>query len=303
MVFWRKIILLMIAAVLAAGIGCDKGTDKSDEKSADSFRVPDSMLSPKDRFQLVLDEYHPIKGGVMANKDIVLHYSASQIYDFISRKMFGIAFDSYRMIEDKIGRPAQGKVVCIGAKDLEEYKYLTRKEWWYYGTIKGDTIYFEPYDIMLKRLDKESKQTIAQIAFIQKFGQMALREKSGGRIPLWLRESMASHFAREGIVIKAQAAQFREEYIDFNPTVDQLNDYLADAQEMGLTRVSFYIAYQMFENLLDLSSIEGILNFAEELGKGKSLDEASLKLFGMDYKALIEKISDYKSVPEEGWKM
>jgi hypothetical protein len=299
----RKMVVLAITVILVVGIGCEKGSDKAEKKSAESFRVPDSLLSPKDRYRLVLDEYHPIKGGVMANKDISLNYPASEISDFISRKVFGIAFDSYKMIEEKVGRPAQGRVVCIGAKDMDEYKFLTRKEWWYYGTIKGDTIYFEPYDIMLKRMDKESKQTIAQMAFIQKFAQMALREKSNGKIPCWLRESTASYFAGEKFVLKAQAAQFREDYIDFKPTVDELNNYLEVAQGMPLTRVSFYIAYQMFDNLRDLSSIDKILNFTEELGKGKSLDEASVGVFGMNYKALIKKISDYKAVPEEGWKM
>ncbi len=299
----RKITILVLAIIMIIGTGCDKESDKSGKKSEESFRVPDSLITPKDRFQLVLDEYHPIKGGVIANKDISLHYPASQIYDFISGKMFSIAFDSYNLIEEKIGRPAQGKIVCIGAKDMDEHKFLTRKEWWYYGVVRGDTIYFEPYQIMLKRGDRVSGQTIAQIAFIQKIAQMALREKSGDKIPRWLRESTASYFAREGAVLKEQAAQFREDYIDFKPTVDELNSYLEIAQEMALTRVSFYIAYQMFENLLDLFSIEEILIFTEKLGEGSSLDEGAIEVFGIDYKTLIKKISDYQAVPEASWKM
>ncbi len=300
---FTKITILALAVILVVGTGCDKGSDKSEKKSEDSFRIPDSLLTPKDRFQLVLDEYHPIKGGVMANRDISLHYPASGIYRFISNKMFSIAFDSYNIIEEKIGRPTQGKIVCIGAKDMDEHKFLTRKEWWYYGVIKGDTIYFEPYDIMLKRKSRESGQTIAQIAFLQKFAQMALREKSGDKIPRWLRESAASYFAHEGSVLKEQAAQFREDYLDFKPTVDELNSYLEIAQEMALTRISFYIAYQMFENLLDLYSIEEILIFTEKLGEGSSLDKGSIEVFGIDYKALIKEISDYQAVPEASWKM
>lgn len=298
---YLKIAVLVSAVIFVAAAGCNNGTDKDKNKDDESFRIPDSLLSPKDRFHLVRDEYHPVKGGVMANKDIVLYYPASEIYDFISRKMFGIAFDSYKLVEEKIGRPARGKVVCIGAKDMDEYKFLTRKEWWYYGFIKGDTIYFEPYNIMLKRFDKKSEQTIAQMAFIQKFAQMALREKSNGRIPLWLRESIASHLAGEGYVLKTQTPQFREEFTGFNPTESELNDYLKSAQDMGLTRVSFYIAYQMLENLIDISSMEEIMTFIEKLGEGSSLDDASKEVFGIDYNTLISKIDDFKAVPEKGW--
>ena len=260
------------------------------------MRVPDSLLTKKEPFDLVLDEYHPVKGGDIANEDILIHYPPTQLYEFMSGKMFGIAFKSYKEIEEKIGRPSDGRVVCIGAKDMDEYKLLTRKDWWYYGTIKGDTIYFEPYHVMLKRFDRVSDQNIAQIGFRQKFAQMALDRKSGGNIPTWLKESMASYYADEGYVLKAQAAQWRDEYYDFRVTAEELNQY------MGLTRVSFYIAYQMFENLMEISSESRILEFVEKLGKGYSLDQASTEVFGFDYDTMISKISDYEAVPPEDWK-
>ncbi|MFO7914604.1 MAG: hypothetical protein R6U43_02805 [Candidatus Krumholzibacteriales bacterium] len=291
-------VIILLSLLIIAGCG-----DGEKEKSGDrEFKVPDSLLTDKDQFELVEDSYHPVKGGDIANEDILVHYPPTEMYEFLSGKIFGIAFNSYTEIEDKIGRPAEGRVTCIGASTMDEYKLLTRKDWWYYGTIKGDTIYFEPYNIMLKRYDRASKQNIAQIGFRQRFAQMALDRLSEGGIPTWLKESMASYYAGEGYVLKAQAAQWREEYFDFRVTADELNGYLEEAQDMALTRVSCYIAYQMFENLMELSSEDQVLNFVKKLGEGRSLDQASTEVFGFDYETLISKIDDYESVPPRDWK-
>ncbi len=298
----RILAALAILVFVVGGFGCGKEQDEKTAKSEKEFRIPDSLLSPKDRFNLVIDDYHPIKGGVIGNEDIEVHYPPTEIYDFLSRKVFGIAFDSYQEVKELIGPPSGEKVVCVGAKDLDEYKFLQKKEWWYYGIIKGDTIYFEPYQLMLKRRDRMSDQSVAQIAFRQKLAQMALRERSGGKIPLWLREGMASHIAEEDVVVKAGAAQWRDEFSDFRATEAELNNYLEVAEGMALTRVAFFIALQMFENLLEMSSMEKILSFLDELEEGKTLGQASRSVFGMDYPALIDKISEYRAVPEPGWK-
>lgn len=293
-----------IAAVLLSLLvfaGCGSDTDRK-EGGEEAFKVPDSLLTDKEQFDLTVDSYHPVKGGEIGNEDLLVHYPPTEMYEYLSGKVFGIAYNSYREIEEKIGRPAEGQVVCIGAKDLDEYKLLTRKEWWYYGTVRGDTLYFEPYTVMLKRYDKVSQRNIAQIGFRQKFAQMALERRSGGGIPLWLKESMASYYAGEGHVLKAQTVQWREEYTGFRVTVEELNQYLEQADNMALTRVSFYIAYQMFENLMDLSSEEEILEFIDYLGKDYSLDDASMEAFGMDYETLISKLGDYEAIAPEGWK-
>lgn len=298
----RILAALLVTVFIIGGLSCG---EKQDEKTAESekdFRIPDSLLSPKDRFNLVVDDYHPVKGGVIGNEEIEVHYPPTEIYDFLSRRVFGIAFDSYNEVKELIGPPSADKVVCVGAKDLDEYKFLHKKEWWYYGTIKGDTIYFEPYQLMLKRHDRVSGQSVAQIAFRQKLAQMALRKRSGGKIPIWMREGMASHIAEENAVVKAGAAQWRDEFSNFRATEAELNSYLEVAEGMALTRVAFYIALQMFENLLGISSMEEILSFLDELDDGKTLDEASESVFGLDYAALIEEIDDYRAVPEPGWK-
>ncbi len=290
----RKNAGLLILAVSVMAIvsvfGCG-GKDSKEEKSSDAdFRIPDSLLTAIEGYHLTVDDYHPVNGGIMANKDIALHYPASHIAEFVSTKSFGYAFNAYRTIQARIGRPVSGQLVIIGAKDLAEYTFLTRKDWWYYGVMQGDTLYLEPLNIMLKRYDFVTGRSIAEIGMIQKMTQMALKRISGGRIPIWMREAAASFLADEKPVLQLQANEFRNELVGFNLSIEELENHLKVAEDKALTRVSFFISYMMVENLMKFSSFDDIVSFARILGEGKTLDEAADEIFGMSYGQLLEKI-------------
>ncbi len=289
----KKRISLAVFAVLALAMAVSAGCgDQSKEKkdTEDDFRVPDSLLAPIVGYNLIRDDYHPVNGGVMANKDIEFHYPASQISRYIAVKNFGFVQSAYNLVSTKIGRPSSGTIVVIGAKDLSEYQFLTRKEWWYYGAIQGDTLYLEPFNVLLKRRDFVTQRTFAQIGPIQKISQMALKNISADRIPLWMREGAASTLANEGGILQLQAHEFKKELIGFNPPIDKLEHYLEIAEDKALTRISFFIAWNMVKNLLESSSFEDLVSFASKLGEGKSLDEASESAFGMNYGELVEKV-------------
>jgi hypothetical protein len=272
--------MLILALMLGA---C--GKESKDEKTAEKdFRIPDSLLSPLDRFKLTRDDYHPIDGGVMANAEIELHYPPGDIARYVAVKSFGAARDAYAKVRNAIGAPAEGRVYIIGAKDLDEYLFLTRKEWWYYGVVRGDTIYFEPLDVMLKR-------TILETGMAQKIAQVALNRRSAGRIPYWLKEGLASHVADEGVMLRYQIVQFRKEGIyDMNPSPEEIEKTLEEAYDMPSTRIAFYNAYLMTQNLLSMSDMGSAIEFIDHLGEGKDLDTASREVYGMDYSSLLKSV-------------
>ena len=280
---WAALFVLALAAAMA---GCGKKAEK-DQDSAENFRVPDSLLTPIEGYGITIDDYHPVNGGVMANKDIELHYPASSIARFIVTTNFGVVFNARKKIEREIGRPFPGRIVIIGAKDLDEYRFLTRKEWWYYGVLQGDTLYCAPFDVMMKRFDVTSQRPVSEIALTQKMAQFALRNMSGDRMPLWMREAVASWIAGEKSILEVQAIEWGKELIGFNPPVEELDGYLRDASDRGTTRVSFFISYKMLENLLESHPMSAIMAFAGRLGEGADLDEASREIFGVDYATLI----------------
>ena len=84
----RSAVIVLLSAALVLSAGC--GGDKKEDTSADSeeFRVPDSLLSPIEAYNLVVDEYHPVNGGIMANNDVELRYPARDVARFIATKSF-----------------------------------------------------------------------------------------------------------------------------------------------------------------------------------------------------------------------
>jgi hypothetical protein len=278
----RTTMLIAILCALLAAFGCGK-RDKADTESAERFRVPDSLLAPIEGYRLTVDDYHVVDGGVMANAQIELRYPASEIARYLAVKVFGYAKNSYEKVSKEIGRPAAGKLVLVGAADLDEYLLMTRKEWWNYGFVKGDTIIFEPFDVMIKR-------QIAVQGITNRVAQVAINRRSGGRSPFWLKEALASRIAEEGEILRIQQPEFQYEGRAMNPSPEAIERAIAEGTDRGDSRIAYFSAYRMLENLLQNNSMEQVLSFLDRLGEGATLDEASRKAFGVDYGALIDRI-------------
>ena len=275
-------IVLMVVLVLVLVAGCGKG-DREENASKTEFRIPDSLLSPLDGYKLTRDDYHPVRGGTMESAELVLHYPASEVARYVAVETFGAARKGLDLVRESIGPPADGKVVLIGSLDLDEYRFLTRKEWWYYGVVRGDTIYFEPFDIMLKR-------TILEVGIAQKMAQMALGKRSGGRIPLWMKEGLASRVAGEWSIIRTQMAEFEDGVYDTTPSPDRIEEILAAADDRPLTRIAFYCSYIMVNRVVQEFGMERILAFLDLLAGGRGVDEACMDAFGMNYVSLLDRI-------------
>lgn len=287
---WRPAAIVFLAAALVLSAGC--GGDKKEDSATDDeiFRVPDSLLSPIEAYNLVVDEYHPVDGGRMANADLELQYPSKEIARFIAVRTFGEILDGYRKVVRNIGRPVDGRVVIIGTKDLPEYAVVTRKEWWYYAWIKGDTIYSEPLDILLKRFDPVTERSLAQIGLTQRMAQMAFDEISGGKIPVWMKEAAASYVADERPVLRTQVNQFATVMEVFAPTLDELEMYIMAGEDMEMSRLAYFYAYRMLEILLEKYEFSNVTGFARRLGEGASLDEAAKQEFGMSYGEMVSAV-------------
>jgi hypothetical protein len=277
----KRLIPIAVLIILVT-FGC--GEKKEEKPAADQeFRIPDSLLSPLDAYKLTRDDYHPVDGGIMESKELVLHYPASEVSRYVAVETFGKAIDAYRLIREEIGPPSDGRVVMIGARDMEEYRFLTRKEWWYYGVVKADTIYFEPFNILLKR-------TLLKMAITQKMAQMAIDKRSGGRVPLWMKEGLASRLAEEWPVIKSQKAEFDNGIYDVKLAPESIEEILYAADDRPMTRIAFYCSYVMVDRLVSEFGMGSVMTFLDLLAAGRSYDEASMEAFGIDYAALLEMV-------------
>jgi len=274
--------LVAALCTLLVVFGCGKGA-KDSKKSDEAFRVPDSLLAPIEGYHLTVDDYHVVNGGVMANAQIELRYPSSEIARYLAVKTFGLAKTGYEKVTKEIGRPAAGKIVLIGTADLDEYLLVTHREWWNYGFIKGDTIIFEPFDVMIKRM-------ICEQAIVNRIAQVAINRRSGGAAPFWLKEALASRIAGEEEVLRIQQPEFQYEGRNMNPSPEAIERAISEGTNRGDSRIAYYSAYRMLDNLLQSHPMEKILSFLDRLGEGKTLDEASRDAFGLDYGALIDRI-------------
>lgn len=276
----HTIIALLLILVLA--VGCGKGA-KEKGAGKEAFRVPDSLLSALNSFDLTVDDYHVINGGVMANAQIEVRYPASEIARYVVVRTFGAAKAAYEKVTKEIGRPAETKLVLIGASDLDEYRLLARKEWWYYGYVRGDTIYFEPLDILMRR-------NIAEVSITQRIAQVALNRRSDGKIPLWLKEAVASRVAGEKDILDIQMPEFQNEGRNMYPSPQEIESAIAAGTDRGDTRIAYHASYRMLEKLLATHSMDNVLSFLDRLKEGKTLDQSSQEAFGIGYDALLDKI-------------
>jgi hypothetical protein len=283
----RSALVILLAAALALSAGCGGGGKDDSAGDDGKFRVPDSLLSPIEGYGLLVDDYHPVNGGVMANADIEVHYPPQEVARFIAVKAFGEILRGYRTVVEEIGRPVDGKVVIIGAKDLDEYRVMTRKEWWYYAWVKGDTIYSEPLKVLLKRWDPITGKTLVEIGLTQRIAQLALDGLSNGRIPIWMKEAAASFVAGERPVLHQQIYQFTDVLEGYSPTIDELENHILAGTDMQESRLAYFFVFRMLENLLEKYEFASVPRFASRLGEGASLDDASNEEFGMSYAELI----------------
>ncbi|MGD1048930.1 MAG: hypothetical protein ABR899_09315 [Candidatus Krumholzibacteriaceae bacterium] len=278
----RRFGIIGALLVIALAAGCGKGA-KQHTQGKEAFRLPDSLLSPIVGYHLTVDTYHVTNGGVMANAQIELHYPSSEIARFVAVKTFGFAKDAYEKVTKEIARPADGKLVIVGAADLDEYLLMTRKEWWCYGFVKGDTIIFEPLDIMLKRM-------IAEQGITNRIAQAAINKRSGGKSPFWLKEALASRLAGEVEILKIQMPEAEKDGRNMNPSPAAIESAIGAEKDREDSRVAYYASYRMLDKLLTMHSMDNVLSFFDRLKEGKSLDEASKGAFGVTYDALIDKV-------------
>ncbi len=281
--FSSLILIALISLSHSIGSGCGGEGEKEESGEMEKFRIPDSVLSPYNKYNLIINEFDPEKGGVMANKNVEVRYPGTQTARFVSDKIFKMAAGGYGKVKKIIGKPAEEKVVLVGTKDLDSYTFRTGKSWWYYGVQRGDTIIFEPFNIMIRR-------KIAEIAVTQKMAQMALGRVSGGKIPPWLRESVASEVAGEQLILESQIEEFKAEEVKIRYSPAEVDTALKEAEDRRETRIAFWNAYRMLEKAVDHYSMDAVIEFVRLLGKGKSLDEASMEIFGINYGDLLDRV-------------
>jgi len=305
----RRIIVFVAMCVIAAAAGCgekkerevaESGTKQTGgaESASDSAGLPypsnpslklqgavlDSLRAKKKRFDITRDEYWEDEGGVLANQYFEVWYPPGRTTVTHAMYVFEELMPARKKLGDFFGEAPRELLVIWCSKDLDAYKRLVNREWWYYSEIKGDSMTFSPVYILFKR-------GISPIAIPHEYYQWAIRKITQNGAPRWLEEGMASSLSGEGEILLDEMYEFRQGDVSMSPV--RIEEVLQGEEDRRDSRIAYYRCYRMVEQLIDKFGEEKVKQAVLLIGRGNTLEQACTKTFNKDYAALLQEASDY----------
>ncbi|MCX5754077.1 MAG: hypothetical protein NTW97_10640 [Candidatus Krumholzibacteria bacterium] len=194
---------------------------------------------------------------------------------------YHLTVDDYHVINGGVLANAQ---IELRYPSSEIARYLALKV---FGLVKTS------YEKVTKEIGRPAAGKIVLIGeqgITNRIAQVAINRRSGGKSPFWLKEALATRVAGEEGILKIQQPEFQYEGRNMNPSPEAIERAIAEGTNRGDSRIAYYAACRMLENLLKTHSMEKVLSFLDRLGEGTTLDQASREAFGVDYGALIDGI-------------
>lgn len=244
----------------------------------------DTLRAKKKRFEITRDEYWEDEGGVLANQYFEIWYPAGRTTVTHAMYMFEELMPARKKFEGFFGTAPLDLLVIRGTKDLDDYKKLVNREWWYYADIKGDSVTFSPVFILVKR-------GISAIALPHEYYQWATGKITQNGAPRWMEEGIASYLSGEGDILLDEMYEFAESDVSMPP--ERIEEVLQGEEDRRESRIAYFRSYRMIQQLVDKYGEEKVKQMVLLIGRGNALDQACTKALSMDYAALLRAASDY----------
>jgi hypothetical protein len=303
----RLIVFLTVVFALAVTAGC--GDKKEPEvartagradTSKTEFQYPpenplfkvqgsilDSLRVKKKRFDIIRDEYWEGEGGVLANRYFEVWYPEGQTTVTHAMYVFEELMPARKKLEEYFGEAPADLFVIRNTLEIDVYKRLTGREWWYYSELKGDTAVFVPVYTLYKR-------GISPVAVPHEYYQWAVRKMTRYGAPRWLEEGIASRLSNEGALLLDQLYEFGNENLSMPP--ERIETVLQGEEDRRDSRIAYYNSYRMVERLVEKFGEEKLKRSVVLIGQGNTLDQAFTAAFGTDYNTVLKEASDYTIV-------
>jgi hypothetical protein len=247
----------------------------------------DSLRVKKRRFDITHDEYWEGVGGVLANRYFEVWYPEGQATVTHGMYVFEELMPARKKLEEYFGEAPSDLFVIRNTPEIDVYKRLTGREWWYYSEIKGDTAVFVPVYTLYKR-------GISPVAVPHEYYQWAVRKITRYGAPRWLEEGMASRLSNEGALLLDQVYEFGNENLSMPP--EKIETVLQGEEDRKDSRIAYYNSYRMVERLVEKFGEEKLKRSIVLIGQGNTLDQAFTAAFGADYNTVLKEASDYTIV-------
>jgi hypothetical protein len=297
--------LIFAAAVIAAIGACGKKEETQPEPVAKTSETqpqtdetpeqlnPYALLPPtildtlqvhKKHWNITRDKYWPEGGGLLANVYFEVWYPRGRMAVTHAMYVFDALMPARRKLQAYFGTAPGNLLVIHIAKDLDEYKKKTGRDWWFYGDFRGDTLTYEPVFIFVKR-------ELAPMAINHEYYQWAIGQLSNHGAPRWLEEAYASYLSDEGGLLKTQILEFPDRAAPMPPR--EVEGILAAEEEKEPSRIAYYRSYRMLTKMMEDFGEDNVKRFVLLLGEGHTMNESCQMAFHLNYDQLLDKASDY----------
>ncbi|MFH1754611.1 MAG: hypothetical protein ABIA59_02800, partial [Candidatus Latescibacterota bacterium] len=247
--------------------------------------VMDSLRVKKKRYNITLDTYWEDKGGILANDFVEVYYPAGQM--MVTHAMY--ALEQIVFARDKCrtywGSMPNHKLKLICTAEMEDFKEVTRLDWWRYSKIEGDQITFQPIYILFQR-------QLGEVAIAHEYHEWAIGRLAAGKAPRLLVEGLASHLSGEAKILAKQLSVIPEE--DRNMSPDEVEKTLLKESRKDRSRVAYYHAHRLVVGIIFQHGQESLQLVIKRLGEGVELDEAFREACNKSYEAVLLEVKDYK---------
>ena len=156
---------------------------------------------------------------------------------------------------------------------------------WRFYQLSGDEAVVQPVGTLNRR-------TLDGHAAFQLITDWLLRERFGDRLPPWLHQGLVEYISEDGVHLVNYMAEFRPagSVLFSAPLIDALlragvdPDPVRDREMFRRASYSaFLMVWELVENRGGLDALQEFLYLA---GSGDNLDEASLRVYGVDMEQL-----------------
>lgn len=296
-------LILTLCMLLSLMAGCsDKEKNKPHQKSDTkrlmvdvhpksnplgglSYTVIDTLRAKRRIYGVVRDEYWDDKGGVLGNEYFDVWYAAGRVT--VTHGMYALEelMIARRYFHRTFGTIPDEKLSVILSADMTNYLMRTGREWWYYATVKEDTVIFQPVYVLAKR-------GLGPIAFSHEFFQWAMERLSDNRAPRWFVEGLASLMSDESHVLIEQLWEFDPSI--WRKTPAEIETILKSEEMRDSSRIAYYHAYKMVETLESRYGFGPLTQFILRLGENEDLDAVSLEVFEKPYQEIVSIAAMYE---------
>jgi len=301
----RLMVFLTVAFALAAAASCGgdkkepevaRTTGRADMNKTEFYYPPpnplfklqgaalDSLRLKKKRFDITHDEYWEGEGGVLGNKYFEVWYPEGETTVTHAMYIFEELTPARKKLEEYFGEAPEDLFVIRNTPEIDVYKRVTGREWWYYSEIKGDTAVFVPVYTLYKR-------GISPVAVPHEYYQWAVRKMTRHGAPRWFEEGIASHLSNEGDLLLEQMYEFANDNLSMSP--ERIEQVLQGEEDKKDSRIAYYHSYRMVERLVEKFGEDKLKRSVVLIGQGNTLDQAFTAAFGADYGTVLKEASNF----------